>query len=275
MTDRSRVIRRGPALTALLATLSLSYLGTGMVLSAQTTSGFNASEGSHIAGSLNFDTMWADSTRHRWMMNNYAASSDIAVSSWVCGVSPGCIPFSNATASYTIYPETQLTFPASTAGPGLPLISGTWNGTTSGVPQWGGGSGLNANQTFALDLQTGTAGGCCALALGTEVVNDTSTGGGTVLNKLAKLIVPASGTVATAKQATISDTSIPTYIVVYGAGAQTTPSWQSTAKPRASWTDRMSPPIRRACMWWPRLLPATMVSVQWLPRPLLAPGLLA
>lgn len=210
MTNQSRPVRRGPALIALLAILSLSYLGAGMALSAQ-TSGFNASEGSHIGGSTNFDTMWADSTRHRWMMTNYG-SSDIAVSSWVCGASPGCIPFSGATASYTIYPETQLTFPLSTVGPGLPLISGTWNGTTSGVPQWGGGAGLNANQTFTLDLQTGLP-PCCALALASEVPNDTTTGMGTVANKLARI-----STAGATKTLASDPSSNQTYVVATGAG---------------------------------------------------------
>jgi len=208
MTDRSRVIRRGPALTALLAMLSLSYLRTGMVLSAQTTSGFNASEGSHISGTANFDTLWADSTRHRWMMNNNAASSDIPVSSWVCQLSPGCIPFSASSATYTIYPETQLTFP--TGGPGLPLLSGN-GGTNPGVPQWGGGTGLNANQTFALDLQTLVTGSCCALALATEVANDTSVG--TYVNQLAAIASTGAQGVGTSGFSFSS--FVPYYIVVY------------------------------------------------------------
>lgn len=221
MTNRPRPVRNGTVLTALLAVLSLAYFGAVAPLAAQVTvsntgssgtSGFNANEGTPISscnggtgcGSVHTDSMWADNSIHRWVMSNNGGTN-VLVSAWPCS-SQGCIPMSGAVnASY--YPENTLVFPS--GGPGLPLISGTPS-SGLGYPEWGGGPGLNANQTFALDLPTGTY----SLALATEVVNDTTTG--TNQNYLAKIVAPSSGSWATAIQITTSDpSSLSTYIVAY------------------------------------------------------------
>lgn len=159
--------------------LSLFLLAAVIPLTAQMTvsntgsagsSGFNANEGSSIAscgggtgcGSVHTDSMWADSSIHRWVMQNNGGATNFLVSAWPCN-STGCIPMSgpqSGTTSY--YPEMQLSFP--TGGPGLPLISGTVS-SGIGYPQWGGGVGGGSSQVFALDLQTGNTGNCCALAL--------------------------------------------------------------------------------------------------------------
>jgi hypothetical protein len=192
MTNCSRFIHSRPALGILLVITSLAC---SISLAAQTnTSGLSAAEANPITANPNYDVLWADSTAHRWLMNNNITGTAL-VTSWPCN-SQGCIPISNAVNGAGFYPELQLSFPVSTIGPGLPLISGI------SFPQWGGGSGLSANPVYAVDLQTGTS----ALALATEVPNDTGTG--TALNQLATI------TSTGAFLATTSAPATPSYIVV-------------------------------------------------------------
>jgi hypothetical protein len=186
MTNRSRPTRIGPAIRALLAILSLAYLGSGMLLSAQTIvgSGLNAQEGTQIAPNSNTltgqytDSLWADSGNQRWTMAFHGnTSSYLPVAAWPC-VTQGCIVYAGTPqigGSSGYFTETQLPFPVSGGLPvqGLPLL------TANNIPQWGGGNG--GTTVVAIDLQTGTK----ALALASEVPNDSTSG--TSQYKLAKV----------------------------------------------------------------------------------------
>jgi hypothetical protein len=205
MTNRFQPSRSGLTITILLVISSMAYLETGTVVVAQTaTSGFKASQAGQIGGAAGYDTIWADGTAHRWMMTNENSSS-IFVAAWPCLVA-GCIPYAGAANTYGVYPESQLLFPVSGGSPvlGLPLLSG------NNAPQWGGGTG--GTGVVALDLQTGSS---LALALASEVPNDTSTG--TVVNKLARI-----STTGAIKALHTDPTSNQTYVVATGAGTSAT-----------------------------------------------------
>jgi len=76
------------------------------------------------------DTMWADSNKGRWMMNN-RGNSDVPVSFWPCGSSNyGCIPYSG-TLTNTIYTEAGLLYPS---GQNFFLQAGTISGHNA--PVW-------------------------------------------------------------------------------------------------------------------------------------------
>src|SRR5207245_2775253 len=85
--NRSRPTRSAPTLGLLVAILSFGCLYARVQLVAQVTvsntgaagsSGLNANEGASIAscgggvgcGSVHTDSMWADSSIHRWVMQN-------------------------------------------------------------------------------------------------------------------------------------------------------------------------------------------------------------
>ncbi len=73
-----------------MATFSLCAPGT---LKAQNGAGLLSTEGSYIAypSSGNYDLLWADSSAHRWKMNNDNNSmSGLVVAAWPCS-SAGCI----------------------------------------------------------------------------------------------------------------------------------------------------------------------------------------
>ena len=149
-----RSVRRRLASAILL---TISSLGSGIPLVAQTNSGFNAFESGTMGGTTGgYDNMWADSSQQRWMLNNHT-HGNLPVAAWPC-LAPGCIPVAGTTQIGTIYTETHLDF---TNIPGVPLLEG------SALPQWGA--------TF-LNLQ--------ANALVTEIGNSSS---GTAANKLVVL----------------------------------------------------------------------------------------
>lgn len=186
---------------------NLSWLAAAILIAATQlaaqSSGFNASEGTAISGSTGYDTMWADSTAHHWLMTNNNSGGTTLVTAWPCGASGGCIPISGATSIGGFFRENGLTFP--TGGPGVPLLSGAAN-----LPQWGAQPGSTG--VYALDLQTGNYG----LALATEVPNSSS-GTGASPNLLAKITTGASGGATTATTSA-TDATVPTYIVVSGNG---------------------------------------------------------
>jgi hypothetical protein len=160
----------------------------GLVGFGAAQNGVTATESGTITGSTTFDALWADSADQRWKVNNHGVGAvDMAV--WPCTTSTflgGIVFAGNPPLGSSINTETCLQLVGTT--PGVPLLS---NGATA--PQWGGS---------LLDLQGWT--------LASEIPNDTTTG--TVINTLAKV------TLTGAVQAGTTDTMIPTYIVVAGAG---------------------------------------------------------
>ncbi|HTQ97903.1 MAG TPA: hypothetical protein VMH89_13920, partial [Candidatus Acidoferrum sp.] len=125
--------------------------------------GITANESGTITGAANVDALWADSTDHRWKMNNDAnsGSTGVDVAIWACPTQLGGIVYAG-TAVSGIDTENCLSL-AGTAG--IPLLAG------SSAPQWGG------NSTVSLDLQNWAVVG--------EVLNETVTG--TIVNTLAKI----------------------------------------------------------------------------------------
>jgi hypothetical protein len=160
------------------------------------TNGFTALEGTAIGGVSNSDTMWADSTDQRWKVNNHDTMTNYDLALWPCGSAPdagGIVYAGGAISGVNAESCLQLS-----SDPGVPLLAGTSS------PQWGG-SIMNGSSSVSLDLQ--------GWAEASEVLNETATG--TVVNTLAKI---TSTSTTGAIQATTADTTIPTYIVVGGAG---------------------------------------------------------
>ncbi len=92
---RIRVVRAVAVAGALLAI----FLAAPTRLLAQAPgSGLNSTEGNAIAGSSTTDTLWADTSANRWLMNN-AGGGGVPVAAWPC-ISPGCIVFANASSPY-------------------------------------------------------------------------------------------------------------------------------------------------------------------------------
>jgi hypothetical protein len=215
----------------LVASIPLAAQMTVSNTGSTGSSGFNATEGTAISssgGSSGTDSMWADSSIHRWVMSNHG-NANVLVSAWPCS-SQGCIPMSGP-VSATYYPETPLAFPS--GGPGLPLISGALT-SGAGYPQWGGGVGGGSNQVYALDLQTGTT---SALALASEVANDTSIG--TYANQLA--VIASTGAQWVGSSSVTFSSSTPYYIVVTRHPVRTsrvTHNWHLMGRHSARWTAR-------------------------------------
>jgi len=153
--------------------------------------GITANESGTITGAANVDALWADSTDHRWKMNNDAnsGSTGVDVAIWACPTQLGGIVYAG-TAVSGIDTENCLSL-AGTAG--IPLLAG------SSAPQWGG------NSTVSLDLQNWAVVG--------EVLNETVTG--TIVNTLAKI---TSTSTTGAIQAGTGDSFVPTFVVLAGAG---------------------------------------------------------
>ena len=208
MINHSRSSRNGPALRTLLAIFSLACIASALPLAAQTIvgSGINAQEGGQIApismSGQYTDSLWADSGNQRWMMGFHGVTGNyLPVAAWPC-LTQGCMVYAGTPQVGSGYwTETGLQFPSNGGLYGLPLLSG------STVPQWGGGTGGTA--VVALDLQTGTK----ALALASEVPNDSTTGTGSSPNKLAKITTTGAIILASTDLP-----STPSYIVVAGNG---------------------------------------------------------
>ncbi len=177
-------------------------------------SGLNSTEGAVIpscaggssCGSVVTDTLWADSTVHRWRMLNDTAStsSPLVVAQWACSVSPGCIMYSASTASSSVYPETAL----SIGGQGSFLQV-----NSSLLPNWSTSPTLGQNgsggATGQLNLANGTSGGA---SIGLENTSATTaynfifpasagtagnvflSGGGTGANTWTGYTIPSSAT---------------------------------------------------------------------------------
>ncbi|MGC1371903.1 MAG: hypothetical protein WA824_07185, partial [Candidatus Sulfotelmatobacter sp.] len=174
-------------------------------------SGLNSVEGNTIAscnggscGSAT-DTLWADSTVHRWrMLNDTTTGSPLVVAQWACSVSPGCIMYSASSASSTVYPETALTI----GGQGSFLQV-----NSSLLPNWSTSPTLGQNgsggTTGQLNLANGTSGGA---SIGLENTSATTaynfifpasagtagnaflSGGGTGANTWTGYTLPSSAT---------------------------------------------------------------------------------
>jgi hypothetical protein len=107
---------RVPVTRMMFVLLLVGLTWVGMA-TAQVSSGLNSAEGPQIngcdglntsgCGTTATDTFWADSSVQRWRMNNHTVSSPMIVAQWPC-VNGGCIPYSAATATSGVYPETAL-----------------------------------------------------------------------------------------------------------------------------------------------------------------------
>jgi hypothetical protein len=120
-----------------LCLLSSMIVALGNNVSAQTAigSGLNATEGVAISPNSSSpltDSMWADSTAGRWLLNNHGNGA-MPVSFWPCGSSYGCIPYSG-TLTGGINTEAGLLYP--TGGANFFLQSGTQSAQNG--PVWSG-----------------------------------------------------------------------------------------------------------------------------------------
>jgi hypothetical protein len=145
------------------------------------------------------DYLWADSGNNRWKVSVYNAGKVLAI--WPCistSTQVGGIVYAGPApgGGSTTNEESCLSLP-SPIDPGVPLLVGP---TSASAPQWGGSIGTGA---ISLNLQ--------GWASATEVLNDTSTG--TTVNSLA--IIGTTGAI----KAGTSNTAVPTYVVVAGAGS--------------------------------------------------------
>jgi hypothetical protein len=131
--------------------------GNGMVSLEGTT--IASSNGSLTAAS---DSIWADTTNHRWLMSNYGATG-VTVASWPCTGTAGCMTYS--TGSMVPYTETALSVGSAVTGAFLQLASGpapTWSAYTFPASGCSTGYGLIASSSSSFACagspfaQTGT-----------------------------------------------------------------------------------------------------------------------
>ncbi len=210
-------------------------------------SGLNSTEGLSIAacdgssgcGSIHSDTLWADSTIHRWkMMNDTNNSSPLVVGQWAC-TTPGCLLYSASSLSSGIYPETELTI--GSQGSFLQVNS-------SLLPNWSTSPTLGKNGTGGttgqLNLANGNSSGA---SIGLENTSATAaynfifpasagtagdiflSGGGSSANTWTGYTIP-TGTAtsggllyATSTSATAFSGALTQYGVLYGGGAGASP----------------------------------------------------
>jgi|GEM_PF-5151326 len=138
----------------LLGILGLVCLTLTAGALAQTSSGLNSVEGVSIMGTGTTDTLWADSTVHRWSLyNNTNGSLLLAV--WPCGGSSGCLTYSGSSAVSTVYPETAL--PIGSTDSFLQVSSSSLPAWSNPIPNCAGtGSNLNYNtSTHAFNCSNG------------------------------------------------------------------------------------------------------------------------
>jgi hypothetical protein len=121
-------------ITRMICFSVLAYLLLDGMVTAQ--SGLNSTESTSIAGSTSTDTLWADSTVFRWMMDNHNTfPSGQLVAAWPCTSttpdSTGCIPYAAAANAQGVYVEQELPLGAQ----GSILQAGTEPSTAVG-PVW-------------------------------------------------------------------------------------------------------------------------------------------
>ncbi len=77
-----------------LAFVATAIVGTLLIAPGKSLaqSGLESNEGMAIGGISGFDTLWADGTYMRWMMNNHSSGTNLPVAAWPClNTSAGCM----------------------------------------------------------------------------------------------------------------------------------------------------------------------------------------